>query len=581
MTNHNSENDIRIRLFNVVNNARGEVPVSDGEINLFAYISLCAINHGLKAVDADRDEVIDTIASCPVGDDHRATLRGLVSDVSIEVIRGMMGDFTADELKDIALRRGVASVANYSIGRPRNLDLPETLRRLVERLLRIKGGDYVADLHCGDGTFLMDTLGNCPSAKVYGSCSNATLACLAAVRMSTFDAESLIECRSSFQGEHQHHFDKVFDAPPLGVRPVWLAEDATPYLKSLLNGSDPMGRPSSADWLYCRQAFDSLREDGTAAVIVTNGATFNGGDIKTRRYFVENGMVQAAIALPERLSASTAIPLTLLVLGRNDGPIRLVDATDLATPGRRTNNLSDDAISEIEARLLQDGDSSCLVGRDELAVRDYSLYAPRYLVKAPELVNPTHLGDLVRSIERGANIRAADLDELVTPEDTGLYFLRISDIVDGSITEELPHLKSVDPSTKKQWLRNGDLILSKNGAPFKVAVAEVPDGRTILANGNLYIVRLDTERVDPYFVAAFLSSEDGKRSLEYMVVGTTIPNLPLRNLRNIQIPVLDKEVQSRVAARYRANLDQIAVLRIQLDSARVALTAAYDEEMGR
>ena len=169
MTNNNSENDIRIRLFNVVNNARGEVPVSDGEINLFAYISLCAINHGLKAVDADRDEVIDTIASCPVGDDHRATLRGLVSDVSIEVIRGMMGDFTADELKDIALRRGVASVANYSIGRPRNLDLPETLRRLVERLLRIKGGDYVADLHCGDGTFLMDTLGNCPSAKVYGS----------------------------------------------------------------------------------------------------------------------------------------------------------------------------------------------------------------------------------------------------------------------------------------------------------------------------------------------------------------------------------------------------------------------------
>lgn len=41
------------------------------------------------------------------------------------------------------------------------------------------------------------------------------------------------------------------------------------------------------------------------------------------------------------------------------------------------------------------------------------------------------------------------------------------------------------------------------------------------------------------------------------------------------------ETQRRVAARYRADLDQIAVLKIRLDSARAALSASYDEEMGR
>ena len=114
-----------------------------------------------------------------------------------------------------------------------------------------------------------------------------------------------------------------------------------------------------------------------------------------------------------------------------------------------------------------------------------------------------------------------------------------------------------------------------------MAVADVPDGSTVLASGNLYIIRLDTERVDPYFVAAFLASEDGKRSLECMVVGTTIPSLPLRNLRNVQVPVPDMDTQRRVAATYRANLDQIAVLKIRLDSARAALSDSYDEEMGR
>lgn len=142
-------------------------------------------------------------------------------------------------------------------------------------------------------------------------------------------------------------------------------------------------------------------------------------------------------------------------------------------------------------------------------------------------------------------------------------------------------MKSVGSSTERQWLRSGDLILSKNGAPFKVAVADIPDGRTVLASGNLYIIRLDTERVDPYFVAAFLASEGGKRSLECMSVGTTIPNLSLRNLKSVQVPVPDMETQRRVAERYRADLDQIAVLKIRLDSARAAISATYDEKMGR
>ena len=157
----------------------------------------------------------------------------------------------------------------------------------------------------------------------------------------------------------------------------------------------------------------------------------------------------------------------------------------------------------------------------------------------------------------------------------------MSDISDGCIGDDLPHLRELDSKTKKQWLRTGDLIVSKNGAPFKIAVAEVPEGKTILANGNLYIIRLDTERIDPYFVAAFLASDDGKELMERMVVGTTIPNLPLRNLKDIQLPVPDKNVQDAVARRYRARLDEIEVLKIKLEKARIGAASAYDEAVGR
>ena len=102
-----------------------------------------------------------------------------------------------------------------------------------------------------------------------------------------------------------------------------------------------------------------------------------------------------------------------------------------------------------------------------------------------------------------------------------------------------------------------------------------------MANGNLYIIRLKTDIVDPYFVAAFLSSEDGREVLERYVVGTTIPNLPLRNLKEIQIPVLPMERQKAIAARYQASLDEIEVLKIKLEKARIAASEAYVSEVAR
>ena len=117
--------------------------------------------------------------------------------------------------------------------------------------------------------------------------------------------------------------------------------------------------------------------------------------------------------------------------------------------------------------------------------------------------------------------------------------------------------------------------MSKNGAPFKIAVAEIAENDIVLANGNLYIVRLNTDIIDPYFIAAFLSSDDGKEALERYVVGTAIPNLPLKNLKELQIPVPPMEKQKKIASAYRASLDEIEILKIKLAKARVSMADAY------
>ncbi|MEI3376387.1 MAG: N-6 DNA methylase [Coriobacteriales bacterium] len=454
---------------------------------------------------------------------------------------------------------------------------PDTINRLAYAVLNIQDNDKVADLGCGCGNFLAHVARYAPNAELYGVDTNKKAACLTIAKLDLLGAKSSVEIGDMFENAHAKRFDKVFSNFPFGVRPAFM-HGSGEYYDALKHGRDGIGRPSSGDWLFNKLAYDSLNEGGSAVTIMTNGATFNGGDKQARRYFVDNGMIKAVVALPAKLFPTTSIPSTLIVLGKNDGPVRMVDATDLSVPGRRWDTMGSEEITILLERLEHDSNYSKLINREELASTDYNIYPMRYLGRNIDLINPAYLKELALSIERGASLTAKELDELTIESDSCLSYLRLSDINDGRIENDLPRLRELDCETKKQWLKDGDLIVSKN-APFKIAVAEVPKGKTILATGNMYIIRFDTEQVDPYFVAAYLTSEDGKEMMERMVVGTVISNLPLKNLREIQIPVPDMHTQKSVAQRYQACLDEIEVLKIKIDKARIGVTSAYDEAM--
>lgn len=550
------------------------------DTNLAAYAALLLIENGCDRQTVSHDgylSVIDGHQLDPILRDHlRDDPDGSFERAALHLCAG---SYTPDDLRDFVL--------HYNLDEDRGLSswdertTPRSIRALALAILDCQDGDLLFDECCGAGATLVDAAERNPNVRTSGTEIDQNAACLAIARMSLLPGDRNITAGDVFRSPRLGFCDKAFANPPFGMRLAFMRNPNADYLAPFVDGSDPMGRPASSDWVFARLAYDSLAEGGTAVAVVANGALGNGGDQQARRYFVENGVLRAVVTLPTRLFRSTGIGCALLVLGRNEGPVRMVDASDLADEGRRWNTLSEESVSEILQRLDADSGMSRLVERKDIAARAYSLYASRYLGQAPDLVNPTPLGDLALGIERGAGLSARELDSLTTEENTRLFYVRLSDIEDGAISDDLPNLASLDEKTERQWLRTGDLVISKNGAPFKVAVADVPEGRTILANGNLYVIRLDAERVNPYFVAAFLASEDGKRSLEQMVVGTTIPNLPLVNLRQIRVPLPPLDVQRRVAEKYRAHLDEISVLKNRIRKAREAAACAYDETVGR
>lgn len=551
--------------------ARFDVSEPAPYANLIAYVAVVAKRNNIREADP-----LQQFKSAVAEGVKNATLRNyLLSEMGEFWQRAtnlLIQEFTEEDLVKFTLTYDFTARAGKAGGE--NIT-PGSICDLALKILDIGAGEVVADLGCGAGSFLEDAVEiSGDSIKVYGIDCDINLACLAIARMELLKADYLIEIGDVFEQTERTSFDKVFTNYPFGMRIAAMKGNGE-YYEAMKTGSQGFGRPASADWMFNKVAFDSLKNDGTAVAVMTNGAAFNGGDRQARKYFVDNGMIKAVIALPSNLFASTAIPTTLIILGKNDGEIRMVDATDLAVPGRRRNTLGTEEINEVLDRLVRDGASSTLVSKEDIANKDYNLYPTRYLGRDLNLENPTKLGDLAVSIERGARIPAQELDELTIDSDSRITYLRLSDISDGRISDDRPRLRQIDCVTERYWLKTGDLILSKNGAPFKIAVAEIAENDIVLANGNLYIIRLNTDIIDPYFTAAFLSSDDGKEALERYVVGTTIPNLPLKNLKELQIPVPPMEKQQEIASAYRASLDEIEILKIKLAKARVAMSEAY------
>ena len=73
-------------------------------------------------------------------------------------------------------------------------------------------------------------------------------------------------------------------------------------------------------------------------------------------------------------------------------------------------------------------------------------------------------------------------------------------------------------------------------------------------------------------------SEQGIAALKSITVGATIPNIGVDKLKNVMIPLPSMEEQSRVAQKYQATLDEIAMLKLRLERAVNKLHHVFDEE---
>lgn len=454
------------------------------------------------------------------------------------------------------------------------METPESIAKLATKVLNIKN-DNVADFCSGTGNFLMEAIGCDDSSKYYGMEINTQCKEISTIRLQLISEHITIEQGTVFDMDVSKKFDKIFCDYPWNMK-VWnLAKEKMQEFEALI---PEIKKVANADWLFILNALQHLEDDGKAVVVTTNGTTWNGGISKTiREKFVKQGWIEAVISLPGNLYTSTGIPTSLLVLSKGNKTVRMVDASAMATVGRRQNMLSDDTLVKIVDMLTNDTDNAKSVSIEEIKNQDYAINPSRFLEVEHEVKDGVTFEDLIVNVTRGAQVKANELDEMVSEEPTEYQYLMLANIQDGIISDELPFLKSMDKKMEKYCIKNNSLVISKNGAPVKVAVASVTEGRKILANGNLYVIELDEEKVNPYFVKAYLESENGAIALSRVTVGAVMPNIPVDGLKKIMIPCPNKEEQDKVAEKYLTKMDEVRVLKYKLAKATAELKSIYEE----
>lgn len=455
---------------------------------------------------------------------------------------------------------------------------PESIVKLAIKLLDIQDVDSVVDNCAGVGSFLASAYDVNPNADYNGVEISFDTACIASIKADVWGANMTIKIGNALDDHFNGKlFDKAFSNYPFGVR-MRLLNDGSDLLEKIQKECPELAKGTSGDWTFNYRLCKMIKPKGRAIAVMSLGGLWNTIDKPIRAAFVQQRRIESIIKLPPRLFASIGIPVALVVFGNNTGTIRFIDASKLCVEGRRQNVLSDNHIEQIISAVTNDVDFARSVTIEEIAEQDYAFDPTRYLECTDEISNGVPFKSIILNITRGASCSASELDEMSSALPTKYQYVMLANVQNGIIDKELPYLKELPKRLEKYCIRKNNLLLSKNGFPFKVAVAETPDDRLVLANGNFYVIELDTEQVNPYYVKAYLESEQGIAQLKRITVGTSIPNIGVSQLYTIQIPLIPLAEQQEVALKYKSILDEIEFLRRKIEKAENSLRTVFSPE---
>ena len=108
------------------------------------------------------------------------------------------------------------------------------------------------------------------------------------------------------------------------------------------------------------------------------------------------------------------------------------------------------------------------------------------------------------------------------------------------------------------------------GFPFKVAVVEHRNEK-LVADENVWIVRMGGNREMAYYLRAYLESERGSKWLSRLSAGAVLRTISAKNIEKIPVPDADEETREAIARELEKTTILVRENRKRLDDSLSAM----------
>lgn len=280
---------------------------------------------------------------------------------------------------------------------------PRAIVKLLVMLMAPKAGESVYDPAAGTGGMLIEAIRYMKNdkltyGKIYGQEKNLATSAIARMNLFLHGAKDFkvtqgdtLRSPNFLDGGELQKFDCVIANPPFSLK-NWGAEQ----FASDIYGRNMWGSPtdSNGDFAWLQHMVKSMNPaGGRCAVVLPQGVLFRSGkEGDIRRQLVESDKLECIITLVSGVFYSTGVSACILFLNNSKehnhkGRICMIDASNIYTPQRAQNIMTEDNIREIY-RLYTEYedvvDTVKVVTLEDIREKDYTLAINNYIEKQGE-----------------------------------------------------------------------------------------------------------------------------------------------------------------------------------------------------
>ena len=421
----------------------------------------------------------------------------------------------------------------------------------------------VLDPACGSGTFLIQYLKKLNSKRIneiYGIDKNPRMLLLADLNLGHFPKIKFTKhlADSIKETEISNEYDVILTNPPFGV-----SLDARDYeFNKYYTCQDTKGYPlkrQNSEIVFIERCLQMLKSGGTLGIVIPKSIATNNSLQNARAALSRYGYIYAIMTLPPETFSSTGTQTTTIVLfakkyknkSERTEPISLalatIDNVGFDSTGRKRDGNMLPYFTDAMNESINADKSYKFVELMPYAKKSetFEKLSDVFIVKSKNK-NDLLLGDICQFIGTGRTPARKDYSE------EGDFLIKVGNLTGSGIKWEARDRNFISAeetakrlkAKKPLILKEGDILLTSS-AHSPVYIAKKSDIFTGIPSflstkhvsfvGEVMMLRVNTAKIDPYLLLAFLRSSETINTIQKMVRGQTA-HLHPKDISQLVIP---------------------------------------------